>query len=102
MPVLSVVVPTHNRANYAVSCIEAVLGLNDSGLQLVVTDTSSDQRLYGMLHSENAHLLRDPRLKYRKIDEPSSLTKNHNDALALADGEYVCVIGDDDCITSAA
>ena len=103
MVVLSVVVPTHNRSDYAMACIEAVLRFDDEPeLQLVVTDTSTDRRLFDRLHDGSNSFLDDRRFKYVKIDEASSLTKNHNDALALADGSYVCVIGDDDCITSAA
>lgn len=102
MVLLSVVVPTHNRSVYALSCIEAVLTFADPDLQLVVTDTSSDRLLFDRLHDGSNRFVEDSRFKYVKIDEPSNLTKNHNDALALADGEYVCVIGDDDCITSAA
>lgn len=102
MPLLSVVVPTHNRSDYAISCIEAVLGFETADLELVMTDTSSDQHLFGKLHSPGSGWLQDNRFIYRKIDEPSNLTKNHNDAVALATGDYVCVIGDDDCITSAA
>ena len=102
MPLLSVVVPTHNRSDYAISCIESTLHFADPDLQLVVADTSSDRRLYDRLHDGTCSFLRDPRFVYRKIDEPSNLTKNHNDAVALADGKYVCVIGDDDCITGAA
>lgn len=101
-PLLSVVVPTHNRSIYAAACIAAVLGFDSPNLQLVMTDTSTDHLLYDMLHGELSHYLDDQRFIYRKIDEPSSLTKNHNDALALAQGQYVCVIGDDDCITEAA
>lgn len=102
MPLLSVVVPTHNRADYAISCIEAVLRFDVADIELVMTDSSTDRRLFDWLHGDFAHFLADPRLKYVKIDEPSNLTKNHNDAVALASGEYVCVIGDDDCITAAA
>lgn len=102
MPLLSVVVPTHNRADYAIACIEAVLDFDVSDLQLVMTDTSTDRRLYAMLHDGSCRFLNDPRFVYRKIDEPSNLTRNHIDALALAKGDYVCVIGDDDCITGAA
>lgn len=102
MVLLSIVVPTHNRSVYALSCIEAVLKFPDADLQLVVTDTSSDRLLFNRLHDGSNRFFEDGRLKYVKIDELSDLTKNHNDALALAEGEYVCVIGDDDCITSAA
>lgn len=101
MTIISVVVPTHNRADYAIACIAAVLRFPDPDVQLVVTDTSNDGRLYAMLHG-GAPWLADGRFKYVKIDEPSNLTRNHNDAVALADGEYVCIIGDDDAITGAA
>lgn len=102
MPLMSIVVPTHNRSEYALSCIDAVLGFDDPDIQLVMTDTSTDQKLYDVLHSDGSSSIHDRRFVYRKIDDPSNLTKNHNDALALATGEYVCVIGDDDAITQAA
>lgn len=99
-PVVSVVVPTHNRSRYASACIEAVLALPDRDVQLVMTDTSTDRSLFDWL-SERPSLLNDERLVYRKIDEPSDVTQNHNAAFALATGEYIGVIGDDDFITTA-
>lgn len=102
VPLISIVVPTHNRADYAISCIEAVLAYREKELELVVSDTSTDRRLYEMLHGESCHFLADRRLVYTKIDEPSNLTKNHNAAMELATGRYICIIGDDDCITQAA
>lgn len=101
-PLLSVVVPTHNRSDYAISCIEAVLALDCPELQLVMTDTSTDGRLHELLNQPGCAFLDDPRFLYRRIQARSNLTKNHNDAVALAEGEYVCIIGDDDCLTSAA
>lgn len=101
-PLLSVVVPTHNRSDYAISCIEAVLALDFPEIQLVMTDTSTDGRLQELLNQSDCAFLADPRFLYRRIQTPSNLTKNHNDAVALAEGEYVCIIGDDDCLTSAA
>lgn len=102
MPLLSVVVPTHNRAKYAKSCIEAVLGFDTPDLQLVMTDTSTNSHLYDWLHDGARAHLRDPRFVYRRVEGPSDVTKNHNDAFALATGDYLGVVGDDDCITSAA
>lgn len=99
---LSVVVPTHNRSQYAISCIEAILSVDEPSIQLVVSDTSTDGRLWDLLHNGPMRYLDDPRFKYSKIEGPSSLTKNHNDAIMLSDGQYVVVIGDDDCITRAA
>jgi hypothetical protein len=102
MPLLSIVVPTHNRGQYARYCIEAVLGIASSNIELVVTDTSTDNGLADRLNGDGREFLDDRRFVYARIDGPSNLTKNHNDAVALATGDYVCVIGDDDCITAAA
>jgi len=99
---LSVVVPTHNRSAYAISCIEAVLAIKSPDLQLIVSDTSTDNLLCALLDDPECKFLQDPRLVYRRIKTASNLTKNHNDAMEFASGEYVCIIGDDDCITSAA
>jgi hypothetical protein len=101
MPIVSIIVPTHNRARYAKSCIEAVLGIDDRDLQLVMTDTSIDPELFDWLHRERPELLDDQRFVYRRIEGPSDVTQNHNEAFALATGEFVGVIGDDDFVTAA-
>lgn len=98
--VLSVVVPTHNRAAYAIECMRSVLALDADDLQLVISDTSVDETLAKLV--ESAGFAHDSRLKYVKRDGPSSLTENHNAAIGLADGEYICLIGDDDTITEQA
>ena len=102
MPLLSVVVPTHNRSQYAISCIQSVLAFQEQKLELVVTDTSTDGRLEGLLQEPSCRFLADPRFKYAKLEGPSNLTKNHTDAVSKATGEYVIIIGDDDAITQAA
>lgn len=99
-PIVSVIVPTHNRARYARSCIQSVLAMPCRDVQLVMTDTSTDRELYDWLR-ERSDLLGDERFIYRKIDEPSDVTHNHNAAFALATGEYIGVIGDDDFVTAA-
>ena len=40
--------------------------------------------------------LRDPRVVYRRIEEPLGVVGNFSAAMELASGEYVCFIGDDD------
>lgn len=101
-PLLSVLVPTHNRGLYARHCIASTLAIDAADLQLVIADTSTDRELHDWLHSEGRTFLADARLKYQHIDYPSNVTRNHNDVMDMADGEFVMVIGDDDCITEAA
>lgn len=94
---LSVVMPTHARARYAKHAIRSVLAVDSPELQLVVHDTSDDRAL-----ADDVAGIRDPRLRYVHCHEPLSMTENHNRAMALAEGEYVCLIGDDDSILPEA
>ena len=96
-PLLSVVMPTHNRYEYAAASIRSILSITGSEIQLVVTDTSDNDDLYAF-----ASIIADERLLYRRITEPLSMTANHNAAMSLATGKYVCLIGDDDTITPEA
>lgn len=93
-PLLSVVMPTHNRYEYAATSIRSILSIDSFEIQLVVTDTSDNDDL-----SSFASTIADERLLYRRITEPLSMTGNHNAAMSLATGRYACLIGDDDTIT---
>lgn len=91
-PLLSIVIPTRNRDEYAVSAIRSALGISDPGLEVVVQDSSDNDRL-GRWLGEN---IDDGRLRYNYTPPPVSMTGNFNIAVGLARGEYVCAIGDDD------
>lgn len=95
--ILTVVMPTHNRARYAVHAIRSILEIDSRELELVVHDTSEDEQL-----EQFARGISDPRLRYIRCREPLSMTENHNRAMELAAGEYVCLIGDDDSILPEA
>lgn len=92
--------PTHNRAQYAGPAIQAILSYSQTDFELVVSDTSTDGRLVEFLNAR-ADLKNDPRLAFDKVDTPSNVTKNHNHAMSLTRGKYICIIGDDDSVSSA-
>ncbi|MPT21134.1 MAG: glycosyltransferase [Pseudomonas sp.] len=93
---LSIVVPTHNRSQYAIACVQSLLEIPSEQLQVVVHDTSTDSaRLAQWAASQN-----DSRLRYVHWHERLSMTDNHERALSLAEGEYVCLIGDDDSVSA--
>jgi Glycosyl transferase family 2 len=97
-PLLSVALPTHNRARYALHAIRSMLAIADPRLEVVVSDTSTDGELEAALKQQN--LLQDARLSYQHPVERLDMTGNHNAALARCRGRFVCVIGDDDTITA--
>lgn len=101
-PLLSVVIPTHNRSQYAYFAIRSILSIEDNRLELVVSDTSGDDKLWLMLNEDDRGLLSDPRLKFLRPKEKLDMTGNHNHVVSAATGAYVCLIGDDDTITEEA
>lgn len=92
-PLLSIIVPTHNRARYAMSCIASILNEVSGYFELIIHDTSEGNELKMFAES-----IVDDRLKYFKITEPLSMTENHNYAFSKANGKYLCLIGDDDTV----
>jgi glycosyltransferase involved in cell wall biosynthesis len=101
-PLLSVVIPTHNRSHYAYYAIRSILSIKDDRIEIVISDTSGDDKLFKMLSIEGELLISDPRMKLIRPIEKLDMTGNHNTAVAAATGEYVCLIGDDDTITQDA
>lgn len=96
---LSVVIPTHNRARYAIYAIRSILAIDSPDLELVISDTSTDGELEALVRDGENAPSADPRFKYHRPTERLDMTGNHNFAVAAAQGEYICLIGDDDTIT---
>lgn len=101
-PLLSVVIPTHNRARYAIHAIDSLLEISSIKLEIVVSDTSTDHELLSLLKNERAHYFNDARFRYVRPDRILDMTGNHNAAIESANGDYVCLIGDDDTISADA
>lgn len=100
LPLLSIAIPTHNRSQYAIHSIRSILKLDDERVELVVSDTSTDNRLSELLRIES--ITTKVRFKYILPCDRLDMTGNHNSAIAACTGEFVCLIGDDDTITSDA
>lgn len=94
--IVSIVVATHNRSGYAIACVQSLLDISSDKIQVVVHDTSNDDCQLATWVEQNPH----PRLLYVHWQERLSMTENHERAIRLAEGEYVCLIGDDDTVSS--
>lgn len=94
MTLLSIIVPTHNRARYAIQTINSLLDLSEE-IQVVVCDSSPVDKLT----AEFAGRYDATRLKLVRAQEGFSVVDNFNLGLASADGEYLVFIGDDDFVT---
>lgn len=91
-PLVSVIIPTHNRAECAVSSIRAVLRASEL-IEVVVSDTSEIDGISHAFTSSPSH-----RLKLLRPGKPMSVVENFNFALSQASGEFLVFIGDDDLV----
>lgn len=93
-PVVSVIIPTHERARYAIPTIRSMLALQGD-IEVVVCDTSADDMISGAF-KDSADL---GRLKLIRPGKALSVVDNFNTALAAATGKYLTFIGDDDFVS---
>lgn len=91
---LSIVIPTRNRENYAYAAAMLILENTTSKVQVVLQDNSDEKLLLKKL--EKTKYL--DRIKYNYSSKVLSFVENFSRAIEIADGEYICMIGDDDGI----
>lgn len=101
-PLISIAIPTHNRAKYAIHSILSILAITDGNFEIVVSDTSTDGELFERLKKDPKNPLMDRRLRYVQPTNKLDMTGNHNAAIEATTGDYVCLIGDDDTISKDA
>jgi glycosyltransferase involved in cell wall biosynthesis len=91
-PLISLVVPTYNRARYLGDCIRSALAQGLGDFEIVVADDGSTDGTAALVEG-----LRDPRLRYlRKPHGGASETRNF--AIAAARGEFVFNLDSDDVL----
>jgi len=86
----TIIIPTRNRASTAIECIHSALSINAEDIEVLVHDCSENEDLVELTNKIN-----DARLRHVRV-KPCSMTENWNQAAALARGDYVMFLGDDD------
>jgi glycosyltransferase involved in cell wall biosynthesis len=89
----SVLLPTRNRLEYLKFAISSVLKQDYNNWEIIVFDNSSEEDIEGYTRS-----LGDARVKYFKTESFCPVTENWNNAIEKATGDYVIMLGDDDCL----
>lgn len=89
LPMVSVVLPTYNRAHCLPDAIDSVLGQAMDDLELIVVDDGSTDG------TREAVTTRDPRVRYvRQSNQGVSAARNHG--VRLARGPWIAFIDSDD------
>lgn len=89
----SVLLPTRNRLELLSRAIETVRRQDYGNWEIIVSDNFSEEDVAGYIKS-----LGDSRIKYFRTDRFIPVTDNWNNALDNSEGDYVIMLGDDDCL----
>jgi len=89
----SVLLPTRNGGKFLENCISTILDQSYRDLELIVSDNANTDNTKEVLAS-----ISDLRLKVIRTEEPVSVTENWNRALNASSGDYILMMGDDDCL----
>jgi glycosyltransferase involved in cell wall biosynthesis len=94
-PLVTVAVPTFNRAGYLRECLASVRAQTYPALEILVGDNASSDRTPALL-DELAPA--EPRLRTIRHDENLGMIGNWNRLLELANGDYFMLLSDDDLL----
>jgi hypothetical protein len=94
LPLISIVVPTYNRAHLLKHSLDSALCQTYPHLEIVVSDNGSTDDTRKVLdHCE------DPRVKKLRQTVHVGIIENFQACLAAATGQFVLVLSDDDLLT---
>jgi glycosyltransferase involved in cell wall biosynthesis len=95
-PVVSVIIPTYNRAHYISEAIQSVLGQSYQEFEIIVIDDGSTDNTREVMDS-----LKDPRLKYF-FQENQGVCVARNNGINVSNGEYIYFLDSDDILLENA
>lgn len=88
---LSIVIPTKNRQEYCLEAVKQILGLKMEEVQICIQDNSDEPVMGDLLKG-----IANEKVIYNYHAGTLSFVDNFSEAISLADGMYICMIGDDD------
>ncbi len=88
---VSVIIPTFNRAGYLLDAVNSVLNQDYLNLELIVIDDGSTDNTPDIVKK-----ISDNRVRYFRSDKPSSPGIARNRGIGLAKGEYLAFLDSDD------
>lgn len=96
-PLLSLIIPTKNRQQYLLNLVAEIVRQRPDRLEVIVHDNSDNPGLQEKLNALGADFVR-----YTHTSDAIGVHENFERAVALATGDYLCAIGDDDGLLLSA
>jgi glycosyltransferase involved in cell wall biosynthesis len=92
-PLVSILIPTHNRPDYLREALDSALAQTHRNLDIVISDNGSSEASVEALRDVVAS---DPRIRHIRCPERNHYLDNWLHALSHARGDYVNFLMDDD------
>lgn len=90
-PIVSVIIPTYNRANYLEKSIRSVLSQNILDIEIIVINNYSTDNTLEVINSFN-----DKRIKIIHFKNDGVIARSRNQGLVQSSGKYISFLDDDD------
>lgn len=97
IPLISVIMPTYNRAHLLPRAIKSILNQTYQNLELIIVNDGSTDNTEEVIKSFD-----DNRIIYHKHEKNRGTLAAANTGYDLAKGKYQCAIGDDDELVTEA
>lgn len=96
-PLVSIIIPAYNYANYIAECLDSVLSQTIKEWECIVIDNGSTDNTAEVV---KMYVAKDNRIKYHYIDQKGvSLARNY--AVSISIGKYILPLDADDKIDSS-
>ena len=92
-PLVSICIPTYNRANFIAKAIDSALGQTYKNIEVIVVDNASTDNTEKIVKAYD-----DPRLKYVRNSENLGLFGNFNRCIELYNGDFLHILHSDEYI----
>lgn len=92
---VSVILPTYNRATFITESVQSVLQQTYTDLELIIVDDGSEDATESIIKS-----IQDERIRYYKLPHTGHIGKVKNFALQQAKREYIAYMDSDDMWTN--
>lgn len=90
---VSIVTPAYNSENYIAATIESVLAQTYPHFEMLIVDDQSTDRTRDIIEM---YQVRDPRIKYKKLEKKGGASMARNKAIRMAQGRYIAFLDADD------
>ncbi len=97
-PLVSILIPTFNRAGYLQLALESACAQTYPYLEIIVLDDASTDHTPAVVH---AFQKRDDRILYVRNHRNRGLVPNWRQGVEMAQGDFFCFLGDDDVLEPA-